>query len=153
MPIATLRILVLLCILPQAAFSQETTALPADIETVVSGGDWESGAEARGHFRAVIATGGFEHIISDLTVEWIADPTDSDQPPRTYSSRAVPEVAQGGVHLTLPVIAREGGHWILTLEAENTHCDPIRVERWRLRLDSPGQITVLGSTIVQPGCN
>jgi hypothetical protein len=149
----SLLLLGLLGVATTTARAQRPTPISPDIETVASGGYWERDQETRGHFRAVISTGGFEHIISDLTVEWIAEPTASDTPSHRILAREVPEVADGGVHLTDPAFTLEGSRWILTIDAVNTHCDPALIERWRVALGTPGDVTILGSVVVQKGCD
>lgn len=46
-------------------------ALPAYISVVQSGGFWRSGAQ-EGHYRIVVTSGGFEHIVSHLFIQWVA---------------------------------------------------------------------------------
>jgi hypothetical protein len=132
--------------------AQTAVVVPADVETAISSGYWELNDSTRGHYRIVIRTGGFEHIVSEAQVDWIADPTDSDAEAQVFATAAIPRVAMAGVHLINPVLEREGKQWILTIDADNTHCDPDRIDRWRVALGAPGKLTVLGSTLVQAGC-
>lgn len=134
------------------ASAQSSASVPAEVETVATGGYWVLDDSTRGTFRVVIETGGFEHIISDAHIDWIAEPTESDTPPRIVASTDIPDVTNGGVHLMNPVFSRDGKQWILTIEAVNTHCDPARVDRWRVALGAPGKLAVLGSTPLEPGC-
>ncbi len=139
--------------LPRSASAQgELTPIPADVETVVSGGYWELGDSASGHFRATISTNGLEHLISRLRIEWIRDPDESDRPMRLLSSWEADAIPDGVAHLVNPVFAREGAMWVLSVEAVNTHCDPPRVERYRIAIAGPGQARSLGSTVIQLGC-
>ena len=131
----------------------DASAISADVETVVSGGYWELGDSARGHLRAVIVTNGLEHLISQLRIEWILDPEESDQPMRLMAAWEADAIPDGISHLVDPTFALEGGTWILSVEAQNTHCDPPRVERYRIALAGPGQATSLGHTVIQPGCD
>ena len=55
-----------------AAVGQQPEA-PRELEFAVSGGRWSEGS-AQGHYRVLIYTGGFDHIISEAYVEWIKDP-------------------------------------------------------------------------------
>lgn len=136
-----------------SATAQSTAQVPVHIETVASGGFWEVDDSTRGQFRVVIETGGFEHLISDAHVDWIAQPRESDAAPRLVASISVPEVTGGGVHLVDPLLSWDGKSWVLTIDAANTHCDPVRIDRWRMALGAPGKLTVLGSTRVAAGCD
>ncbi len=98
--------------------------LPADVETVVSGGYWEVGDTARGRFRAVITTNGLEHLISGLRIEWIRDPEESNQAPRPLFAMDVTSMPAGISHLVNPSFALDGSTWVLSVDAVNTHCAP-----------------------------
>ena len=149
---------VLLCICtllraPSVA-AQSEAQVPVDVETVASGGYWEVNDSTRGRFRVVIETGGFEHIISTARVDWLALPPESDAATKLVASAAMPdEVTSAGVHLLSPTFSLDGTQWILTIDAANTHCDPVRIDRWRVALSAPGKLTVLGSTPVKSGCD
>ncbi len=141
-----------LCVASTAA-AQTDGQVPLDVETVISGGYWQVDDSAHGSFRVIIETGGFEHLISEARVEWVAEPTESDTPSRLLATAPLTETTGGGVHLVNPVLVREDKRWILTIEAVNTHCDPVGIDRWRVALGAPGSLTVLGSTPVQAGCD
>jgi len=141
-----------LCV-ASTATAQTEAAVPLDVETVISGGYWQVNDSTHGSFRVIIETGGFEHIISDARVEWVAEPRESDAPSRLLATAPLAELTGGGVHLVNPVLVREDKRWILTIEAVNTHCDPVRIDRWRVALGAPSTLTVLGSTPVQAGCD
>jgi len=133
------------------ARAQNGPSIPPEVETVISGGDWITKDSVEGHYRIVIETEGLEHLISRLRVEWIADPSKSDTPAKIVAVQEVP-IGAGGVYLTAPTIGLEVGRWILTVDATNTHCDPMPTERWRIALNLPAQAKVLDSTVIKRGC-
>lgn len=143
--------LLLLVLAGSRVTAQDRQSISPDIETVVSGGHWVTSDSVEGRFRVVIETAGFEHLISTLRVEWIAYPTESDDSARIIAGRDV-TTGGGGVYLTDPSLALDAGRWILTVDAVNTHCDPMPTDRWRVALGPPGEVTVLGSTVVRKGC-
>ena len=134
------------------AWGQQREPLPPEVETVVTRGYWITPDSVAGTYRVVIMTGGFEHRISELWVEWLAEPLDSDRSARVLVSRRIEDVDAGSVLLVDPVLRPEGERWILTVDAVQTHCDPPLTTRWRLALGQPGKVRILGSTVVRAGC-
>lgn len=65
------RIVLLLLFLPLAAFAQSPVA--PEVETVISGGYWEKGADS-GRYRVVLLNSGFEQVTSRVLIEWLRDP-------------------------------------------------------------------------------
>jgi len=147
--IASIALLVAPAALAQ---SHAVPSLAPTIETVVTEGYWTAPDNVEGQFRVVIATGGFEHLISNIWVQWIASPQHSNDSARILKSTHLDEVSANYVRLSDPTLALEDGSWILTVMATQTHCDPMEVKRWRIVLGPPGQFTVVGSDVVERGC-
>ena len=62
--------------------------VPADLETIVSGGHW-SADSVDGTYRALIVSEGLEHVFSTLSVEWIADPRWADDGQSIVAARVI----------------------------------------------------------------
>jgi hypothetical protein len=56
----------------------------------VSGGYWTDG-EDRGTYRVVVRSDGFDHIVSEITIEWLSDPRGEDEGPSVHKSVVVKE--------------------------------------------------------------
>lgn len=85
------RILLLLVLvaLSASARPQHATIDPS-VDSVVSGGYWTDGAD-RGTYRVIVRSGGFDHIISEIMIEWLAAPQDEDEQPSVRRSVVVKE--------------------------------------------------------------
>ena len=64
--------------LPLSALAQGGVA--PDVESVISGGYWEDGAQS-GRYRVVLVNSGFEHVTSRLRVEWVREPRSANASP------------------------------------------------------------------------
>lgn len=89
-------------LVPLTAFAQGSVA--PDVESVVSGGYWEDGAQS-GRYRVVLVNSGFERVTSRLRVEWVREPRSADASPGVVASSEprLPfgqNVASLGVRLT-----------------------------------------------------
>ena len=82
-------LLLVLAALSASAQPQSVTIDPM-VESVVSGGYWIDGAD-RGTYRVVVRSGGFDHIISEITIEWLAEPKDENQTSSVRKSVVVKE--------------------------------------------------------------
>jgi hypothetical protein len=76
------RVLAIIAAVASSALA--TATVPADVETVVTGGYWESGGQ-RGRYRVVVVNEGNEHVHSRLFIEWVADPR-AGQPARVVAT-------------------------------------------------------------------
>ena len=154
MKVRLLGVVVLLASLKRDGVAQAVPTIPLEVETVASGGYWSTKDRVEGHYRIVISTGGSEHLISTLWVQWVTDPTDPDSLAHVVASKEVTiGPAAAGVHLTNPRLSLEAGHWVLLVDATNTHCDPMPIDRWRIGLESPSSVKALGSVVVKRGCS
>jgi hypothetical protein len=89
-------------LLPLSVFAQGSVA--PDVESVISGGYWEDGAQS-GRYRVVLVNSGYEHVTSRLRVEWVQDPQSAGASPEIVASSEprLPfgqEVASMGARLT-----------------------------------------------------
>lgn len=72
------RSLVFALFLPFGALAQST--VPADVHSVASGGYWEADGES-GIYRVVVVNSGFEHVTSQVFVEWVRGPKSGETAP------------------------------------------------------------------------
>jgi hypothetical protein len=120
--------------IPRAS-AQEVVALPSEIESVVSGGRWRT-ASAEGNYRIVVRTGGFEHVVSQVQVDWVAMPSGNEEQ-RVVASK----VAETGSWRVLRTrVVRRGSTWYALVEAMETHFTPAARGTWELRLGPPGEV-------------
>jgi len=89
-----------------SALAQDTRAVPADVETIVTGGQWKSD-KLSGTYRVKVRTGGFEHIVSQVQIDWIAQFDDRNEP-RVVNSKLVETAAW---RLLQPRIIKTSGNW------------------------------------------
>ena len=120
--------------------SQDLPAIDPDVASVVSGG-WWSHADADGWYRVIVRTGGFEHVVSDLTLQWMRDPIGRDDP----SARVVRSVLLNPCtgRLDDPVLAKRGPKWRLTVRCTDTHGNQ-RPTNIVLELGVPGEYSQPG---------
>lgn len=104
---------------------QELSSLDPDIATVVSGGSWTT-ADGHGVYRVIVRTFGFEHIVSDLTLQWIRDP----EGPKAAADRVTATIVrsvrlepQCPGRLDEPVLSKRDQKWRLTVRCTPTIID------------------------------
>ncbi len=119
----------------EVALAQAPVAISSDVSDVVSGGQWSSGSPS-GIYRVVVRTGGWEHVVSQAQIDWIADPTERDQLPPVVKSVVVPT---GSWRLDAPRIVRNASGWRAELTALETHFTPPVRGKWIVRLGGPGE--------------
>lgn len=84
------------------------------VETVVSGGRWQTG-KVQGHFRVVIVQQGWEEIRRLARLEWIREPTEAGP---EIVIKQLDLTARANVYaLAEPVIEHRGGQWVVQLKA------------------------------------
>jgi hypothetical protein len=113
----------------------------------VSCGRWVAADRSR-VYRVLVRTGGFEHVVSEALVEWIA--MDKGEP-QVVASRLAPT---GTWRLDHPRILGAGTEWRVELEALETHSVPVTRVQWVARLGIPGQLSAshaLRSCGLSPG--
>jgi len=80
-------------------------------------GEWEY-AEKRGTYRIIVMHQGFEHVSSEVTAEWIADPRDSNEDSHLVFSKTL--VPYGIYSFGEPEYAKINGRIRVTLKGINT---------------------------------
>jgi hypothetical protein len=129
------RLLVFLLAFPVGhANAQLTASVPVDVETIVTGGKWSAGGQS-GIYRIVVRTGGFEHIVSQAQVDWIATSTDRDKPDQVVVSKIA---ETGSWRLLKPRITQASGQWRAVLDGVETHFNPAPRGTWDIVLGPPG---------------
>jgi hypothetical protein len=94
----TLRSTLLIAVLSLVATlafgdAKSAPALAANIESVTSGGYWEAEGR-RGRYRIVVQNIGWEHVHSEMTIDWIEeDPSSSSL--RVFKSSPIAELNDG----------------------------------------------------------
>jgi hypothetical protein len=125
------------------ANAQDRKLLDVDVENVVSGGRWST-ADGNGWYRAIVRAGGFEHVVSELTVEWIrersADALESATADAVVARSIRVDECTG--RLDDLGLAKRGATWRLTVRCIDTHGDakPYRIV---LALGTPGRYSKL----------
>ena len=119
-----------------SALAQDRTppTIPPDIQYVVTGGRW-SAAGRTGVYRVLVRTGGFEHVVSEAVVEWVA--TDKGEA-QIIASKLAPTESW---RLDNPRILGAGTAWRVELDALETHTTPPTRGRWVVHIGSPGQLS------------
>jgi hypothetical protein len=110
------------------------------VAEVVTGGHWSSGGQS-GFYRVIVRTGGFEHIVSRLTIEWLIEPT-RDDPPRVMRSVQVPELS-GIARLDRPRIGQFLKGWRVWVQLTDTHSESGKQINRSIDLGPPGEIKVV----------
>ena len=90
----------------------DAKAIPASVQSVQSGGYWQKG-DQDGHYRVVVTSGGFEHVISRLFIQWIA----LDQDAREYKLNRTVEVKEIGIASTVTPAPKftNAGNWTMSV--------------------------------------
>lgn len=128
----------LLALSSPVAVASEVLAIPADVESVVTGGTWQS-ASAQGTYRVVVRTGGFEHIVSQVQVDWLAEPTEKEDQ-RVFASKVA---ETGSWRVIRSRVVRRGQSWYALLEAVETHFTPPVRGTWEVKLGAPGELAAV----------
>ena len=109
---------------------------PIDVVAVVTGGRWKAGS-LQGVYRVVVRTGGFEHLVSQAQVDWIAYPGPESGEARLVKSMIAPT---GSWRLDNPRLFKSGNTWRVELEGLETHFVPAERGKWVVRLGGPGKL-------------
>jgi hypothetical protein len=116
--------------------AQSPVVIPVDVEAVVTGGFWKT-ATSQGSYRIVIQTAGFEHAVSQLQVDWIAEPEGNDKSARVVASK----IAETGAwRLDSPRIVKATKGWRALVNGIETHTTPMPRGTWILQLGEPGSL-------------
>ena len=141
MTLPTLLSILLIPVLAPCASAQTAPVVPPSVTAVETGGYWVSG-DQEGQYRLIIESGGFEHVVSQIYLQWLAQPASQQDSTAIVASVELTEIDAGGWVLYGPHFVRRGTHWQATVDGENSHVDPMPKMRWRLTLGPPGKCTV-----------
>ena len=118
-----------------------SSALDPRIAFVVTGGSWKRG-EQSGDYRIVVRNGGYEHISSRVSIEWLeADP---DSGVFVRASRELDTIPEGVYSIGLPGIEVLAGRSELILSGTSTHENSKR--SWRFLLGEPNVVRTLSDS-------
>jgi hypothetical protein len=130
----------MLCSAVRAAPAQDSVSVEPTVVAVVTGGRWTSEGRA-GYYRVIIRTGGFGHTTSDLTVQWLAEPT-RDDGPSVVRSVAVKELSDLA-RLDRPQIGQYFKGWRIWLQVTDTRADPGKQTTRAIDIGAPGEFKVV----------
>ena len=133
-----LRHIVLLLLLAPYAVAQPV--VPASIESVVSGGYWET-PENHGRYRVLVVNEGFEHVISKVYVQWVAEATSPATSPAVVATKQIQPLFSGApVSLTAEITPQGNNRAQITLHGVNSVTqEPVSTS---ITVGAPGQVTV-----------
>ena len=120
------------------AVATQSPHLDPDVHVVVSGGRWSS-ATGNGWYRAVIRTGGFEHVVSSLTLDWMQSAKDSSSK-TTVVHTVVVEACTG--RLDNPQFSARSTVWRLTVRCTDTHGARVKPFDAVVTLGAPGRYSL-----------
>jgi hypothetical protein len=115
------------------ALSQEVSS---DVDSVVTGGSWESAGD-RGMYRVVVVNAGYEHVHSTARVEWIAEPRSANDATRIVASAEIKFPEPLSVGATLEVVRRN--HIRVALAGTSPYT--LSHKRWKIDATLPGKVT------------
>ena len=131
------RAILLLLLLPLSALSQ--TRVPPEVDSVVSGGYWESGSDS-GQYRVVVVNSGFEHVTSRIIVEWLRGPASTGTAPEVVAS-VEPKLPFGAGVASLGVTLTPAGKGKVRIVASGVvAADPSQKVRAVLTATQPGVV-------------
>ena len=98
------------------AASSWTAEVPPDVVSVATGGYWEHAGRS-GTFRVVLLRGGFEHVVSSLRAEWVAEPSSSEESPTIVHRIDLFSMFLG--YLDAPIVSELKSGVRVTINGEN----------------------------------
>jgi hypothetical protein len=119
--------------------AQTSVAVSPEVESVVTGGSWSSGV-AQGTFRAVVTSDGFEHVVSQLQIDWISGPKSPNDESHVVSSKVV---ETGSWRLGTPRISKCARAWCVSIQGEEPHTTTRTRMQWVIELGEPGSLKVI----------
>ena len=134
-------LILLLGALAGSANAQGVPTVPTEVSGVLAGGYWTSGAQ-EGSYRIIIVSGGFEHIVSQVFLQWLSQPTSPNDSVVVLSTVELEAISAGGWQATNPQFELKNKKWEATIASSNSHTDPISSTRWRLTLGPPGSYSI-----------
>ena len=122
---------------PGLAAAQQVPSLETSIAYVTTGGGWSADSSS-GQYRVIVRSGGFEHIVSELFIQWLRDPRDS-RDSATVVRTVVVESLSGSWALGQPTFVCAK---VCHVEIDATDSHTRETGQWILSLGPPGQVTV-----------
>jgi hypothetical protein len=130
-------IVALFLVFPAAAVAQDSLKLDPTVAFAVSGGHWSAGG-AEGAYRVVVRSGGFDHIVSELFVQWLQDPRSENDSVAVRASVKVDSLS-GLWSLGQPkFVCSSACH----VEIGGTDTHTMEESKWELSLGPPGRVIV-----------
>jgi hypothetical protein len=126
---------------PPQAREPARNALDPDVEIVLSGAHWKYD-EVVGTHRVVVRTSGFEHPISEITIEWLSEPGDR-RPARVVRS-AVVSTGRGRWRVRDPILRPTPAGATLEWTGVDTHESPVREYQCSAVLSPRGTYEMVG---------
>jgi hypothetical protein len=138
---ATLACGALLVIRPASTNTQEPASVPTDLAYVVTGGWWQHGQES-GRYRVLVFSPGFEHVISQVFIQWVRDPQGPDHPGQVIATAPIgPINDQPTWAVRLPELVTPNKNFAtVTLHMANSHSDQDERRTCIVRVTLPGRL-------------
>ena len=92
-----------LALVPLHSVADGVSVVDPSVVSVVTEGYWRSG-DLAGTYRVIVRSGGFEHVSSEVTAEWVAEPAASAKAQTIVASKTL--VGGGAFSLGAPVVER-----------------------------------------------
>ena len=133
-----LRHFFLLMLLAPYAIAQPV--VPASIESVVSGGYWETPGH-HGRYRVLVVNEGFEHVTSKVFVQWVAEASSPVAGPVVVATKQIQPLFSGApVSLIAEIKAQGKNRAQISLRGVNSITqEPVSAS---FTVGAPGQVTV-----------
>ena len=116
--------------------AQDSRPIDPTVAAVVSGGQWIDSTSS-GQYRVVVRTGGFEHVGSQLAIDWIREPRSVSDTDVVSAHAVITEIPEGIYSLDVPQLTCDSRKCQVVVTGLNTR-DGSR-GRWVVMLGSPGQ--------------
>ena len=130
-------VILLAATMPGLAAAQQAPSLDPSIAYVTTGGGWSTDSSS-GQYRVIVRSGGFEHIVSELFIQWLRDPRDS-RDSATVVRTVKLESLSGFWALGQPTFVCAK---VCHVEIDGTDSHTGEKGQWILSLGPPGQVTV-----------
>ena len=118
--------------------AQDMPSLDVRVSSVVTGGYWETQTQ-RGRYRAIVVSGGWEHVSSQLRIEWLLEDPDK-QEIRVLRSTTIDSIPDWVYSLGAPSFVYAGK--TTQLRVDGTEPRELTNASWLITLGAPGQYSV-----------
>jgi hypothetical protein len=109
------------------------------IEFVITGGRWTQG-KIDGQYRLIVRTAGFEHVASELFIEWLVEPNATERSGRVVKQLLVTAIRPRMWALERPELNCKPSSCTATIAGTNTYT--MEQGAWTITLGPPGEISV-----------